>query len=203
MIRLGEEPQILSMAHSLGIHKGDPVVGIQDFCRDKVHHLLEGAIRPVHSIEDLEKLICEKLHITIIEVWTDEDLSAVIDKYARDEKELGFAGLRRDLDSDTFAALLRRLKKAANGEDRYVAIIDCRGEKGKRRFFTRWHEIAHVLTQYEQLQFPLHRSTIKKDPVEKMMDLIAGDIGFLDELFIPVLQAEIIGRDQLTFASVP
>jgi len=202
MKKLAEEPAILSMAHSLGVHEGDPVEGIKKFCREKVYHLLKGADRPIHCIEDLEMLLCEKLHITIIEVWTDDDLSAVIEKYARQEKELGFAALRADLDSETFATLLRRLKKSDSGEDRYVAIIDCRGDKGSKRFFTRWHEIAHVLTQFEQLQFPLHRSTIKKDPVEKMMDLIAGDIGFLDELFTPILQSAIVGRDRLTFAGV-
>jgi len=202
MITLADEPKILSMAHALGIHEGDPVEGIMVFCRRKVRQLLEGASHPIHSIEDLEQLICEKLNITIIEVWSEDDLSVVIEKYARQEREIGFAALRKELDSETFATLLRRLKKADNEEDRYVAIIDCRGEKGSRRFFTRWHEIAHVLTQYEQLQFPLHRSTVKKDPVEKMMDLIAGEIGFLDELFTPILKAEVIGRDQLTFANV-
>jgi hypothetical protein len=201
MITLGEEPKILSMAHSLGIHEGDPVEGIKSFCRSKVSRLISGAGRSIHSIDDLEQLICERLNITIIEVWSEADLTAVIEKYAREQKELGFAALRQDLDSETFATLLRRLKRADNGDDCYVAVIDCRGEKGVRRFFTRWHEIAHVLTQYEQLQFPLHRSTIKKDPVERMMDIIAGDIGFLDELFKPILQTELVGRGRLTFAS--
>lgn len=186
------------MAHGLGIHGEDRVAAIKRFCREKVQTLI-GGTGPVHTVEELERRVCERLNLTIIEVWSDEDLKNVIETYARGERDLAFAGLKHDLDVETFATLIRRQRKTEDNEDQYVAVIDCRGEKGARRFFTRWHEIAHVLTLFEQLELPLHRSTVKKDPVEKMMDLIAADLGFFEPLFGPVLLAEVERNSGLTF----
>ena len=132
----------------------------------------------------------------------EEPLTEVIEKYARREKEPSFGVLRRDLDDETFATLIQRKRPPGQQAYHYVAVIDCRGEKSARRFFTRWHEIAHVLTLVGQLELPLHRSTVRKDPVERMMDLIAGDIGFFEPLFQPVLDAECASERGLSFAAV-
>ncbi len=202
MIALRDEPKIISMAHTLGIHAGDTVEGIRDFCRRKVHALVAADSRAPRSIEDLEHLVCERMHLDIVEVWNDDDLTEVIEKYARREKEPSFGVLRRDLDDETFATLIQRKRPPGQQAYHYVAVIDCRGEKSARRFFTRWHEIAHVLTLVGQLELPLHRSTVRKDPVERMMDLIAGDIGFFEPLFQPVLDAECASERGLSFAAV-
>jgi hypothetical protein len=58
------------------------------------------------------------------------------------------------------------------------------------------------LTLFEQLQLPLHRSTIKKDAVEKMMDIIAGDIGFYVPLFAPLLHEHLAQKGHLTFDGI-
>ena len=201
MSALATEPKIISMAHGLGIHAGDPVEGIKRFCREKVRRLIAGH-QEIRSIEDVERIVCEKLNITIIEIWNDADLDAVIEKYARIGKDAAFAYLRKDLDFETFATLIRCRRKIGDDDDRYVAVVDCRGEKGSKRFFSRWHEIAHVLTLFEQLQFPLHRSTAKKDAVEKMMDIIAGDVGFFEPLFTPLLNDEVTAVGRITFDGI-
>ncbi len=201
MTALDDDPKITSMAHALGIHDGNRVRGIKQYCHAKVREITSGS-GPVGSVDDLERLICDKLHIEIIEIWTAEGLDALIEQRARREKDIAFAALRTDLDKITFATLIRRKRKFGETEDHYVAVVDCRGEKGARRFFTRWHEIAHVLTLFEQLQLPLHRSTEEKDGVERMMDLIAGDIGFYPPLFNPVLSRHIQKAGRLTFAVV-
>ena len=201
MSTLSQELPIISMAHALGIHQGDPVKGIRDFCCNKIRDLIAGC-GSIHSIDELEKIVCDKLNTTIIEVWSDEDLAGLIEKYCRQERDFAFAALRDDLDAETFATLIRRKARPGEKEHHYVAVIDCRGEKAAKRFFTRWHEIAHVLTMFEQLQLPLHRSTVRKDPVEKMMDLIAGDIGFYDPMFVPVFEEEMMRSGGLNFSCV-
>ena len=75
MIALRDEPKIISMAHTLGIHAGDTVEGIRDFCRRKVHALVAAGSRAPRSIEDLEHLVCERMHLDIVEVWNDDDLT--------------------------------------------------------------------------------------------------------------------------------
>jgi hypothetical protein len=201
MTALSDEPKIISMAHALGAHDGGPVNGIRKYCDLKVRAIMNDAGH-VASIHDLERLICEKLNISVVEIWTDDQLDELIEQHARREKDIAFAALRRHLDKETFATLIKRKRRTGENEDHYVAVVDCRGEKGARRFFTRWHEIAHVLTLFEQLQLPLHRSTVEKDPVERMMDLIAGDIGFFDPLFFPVLSSQVKSDGRLTFAGV-
>jgi hypothetical protein len=81
-------------------------------------------------------------------------------------------------------------------------VVDCRGDKAARRFFTRWHEISHLLTLQGQLELPLHRSTTKKNPTERLMDVIAGEIGFYEPIFNPILVEEVARAGTLTFETV-
>ena len=60
-----------------------------------------------------------------------------------------------------------------------------------RRFFTLWHEIAHLLTLTHKLEPPFHRSADVPCPLERLMDIIAGEIAFYDPIFVPQLVAEI------------
>ena len=201
MKSLSEEPKIIAMANALGLHGEDRVAEIMEYCRQKVRQLSE-RFGPISTISDVEKVVSQEFCIETIEVWSDDDVSEVKEKYGRQAKDPAFGALERELTHDTFATLIRCKRRPGQEKDEYVAVIDCRGEKGHRRFFSRWHEIAHVLTMFEQLQLPLHRSTKQKDPVEQMMDLIAGDIGFSEPLFSPVLTAKLREEGRLTFSVV-
>jgi hypothetical protein len=128
-------------------------------------------------------------------------LRNVIQKYVQLGEPI-FGTLVADLDETTFATLIERRKIDGNSRDRYVAIIDCRGQKGLRRFFTKWHEIAHLLTIQGQLELPLHRSTTNKNPTERLMDTIAGEIGFYEPIFTPILEEEFAKDGRLTFETV-
>jgi hypothetical protein len=75
-------------------------------------------------------------------------------------------------------------------------------DKKFRRFFTKWHEIAHMLTLNDQLELPFHRSTIVKDAKERLMDAIAGEIGFYEPIFLPELKKQITKTGTLTFNAI-
>jgi hypothetical protein len=107
-----------------------------------------------------------------------------------------------DTDNPTYGALLKRRNVADDATDRYVAVIDCRGNKLARRFFTRWHEIAHRLTTHADGgdTEPGYRS--EHDPIERMMDEIAGHVGFYGPLFDPVFRQASEGKPLLTFGTV-
>ena len=62
---------------------------------------------------------------------------------------------------------MKRKNVADDAPDRFVAVIDCRGSKLARRFFTRWHEIAHRLTTHadQGATEPAYRS--EQDPIER------------------------------------
>lgn len=200
MRAISSDTSIVAMANGLKLAPGDPVVQILAYCRDRIHDWMR-KYKSIQSIFDLERIACIELNLEIREIWRDEDLDDLISESV-EGGDTAFAYLKVDLNADTFATLMQRRQFNLRAPASYVAVIDCRGEKRHRRFFTRWHEIAHLLTLYTQLELPFHRSTTEKNATEQMMDLIAGEVGFLEELFSPLLENEFGESGRPTFAGV-
>jgi len=200
MPALAEHPQIVSLALSLGLPGDRSVEEVKAFCVAKVKKLI-GKGKIPDSIEEIERIVCQKLNITIVEVCNEDHIDDIIERYARQNRDPIFATIRDELRDDTFATLIRRKNRPGESGTHYVAVVDCRGDKYHRRFFTRWHEIAHVLTMVDQWELPLHRSTSNKDALETMMDIIAAEIGFFDPLFTPQVLSH-FGDGPLTIEGV-
>lgn len=101
--------------------------------------------------------------------------------------------------------MLIRLNKRKGAQCYWVAVVDCRGEKARRRFFTTWHEIVHCITAADQYELPFHRTRIRRDlidPVERLTDAIAAQLAFFDPLFAPIVEQETRIRGLLTFECV-
>jgi hypothetical protein len=200
-MKLDSEPEVIRLASELKVDSSaGAVAGIIQFCRRKLATWIRESSSGPMNPRELEALVCRKLKLVFEEVWTDADLDALVRKFVA-SGEAVFAALKFDLGAGTYAALLERQHATGLDECRYVAVIDCRGEKGHRRYFTKWHEIAHLLTLTRQLELPFHRST-DRSPTERLMDVIAGEIGFPDELLRPGLDAELAGVGRLTFPGV-
>lgn len=204
MRKLEAEPEIISMALAL---KLDPQLGsvkeILNLCRAKIAKIA-AKFGNLATLDELQSAVAAQLSVVFEEVWSDDDLTAVVKKYVA-MGEFVFADLPNQLDQDTFASLIEREQVNAGAPDRYIAVIDCRGDKAARRYFTRWHEIAHILTFVKQLELPFirHRSTkTHEDPIERLMDTIAGDVGFFDPLFTPALREELAKSRFLTFDGI-
>lgn len=196
MRKLGEESDVVQLAAGLRVDwRQNAVESIIGLCRAKISKWLEECPK-VRSIKALEELVCRKLKLVFEMVWSDEDLERIIRKYVGLGEPI-FATLKAGLNEKTFASLVERRKITGASTDRYVAVVDCRGDKATRRFFTRWHEIAHLLTLQGQLELPLNRSA--KNPTERLMDLIAGEIGFYAPIFEPILTEELAREEWLTF----
>lgn len=200
-MNLNRDPEVLAMADALHLPSSErPVEQILALCEEKIRGWLRGR-RNLPTMAELEAIVCEKLHLVIEEFHTDEELKAIIRKYIS-IGEVAFAALSVDFDDKTFATLMERSNATRHSHDRYVAVVDCRGAKAKRRFFTRWHEIAHLLTLYRQLELPLHRSRGANNSMERLMDKIAGEIGFYEPILRPVLNGEIVRNGGLTFDGI-
>jgi len=198
---LSRSPKIIAMARGLGLSADDAAQSILSFCRSRVARMVKSA-GPLQMIWDFERIVCGHLNLVIHDVCNDDELREFSLRYARDEGDSKFAALDMELERpDTFGVIYQRNTRNEAGEFQYVAFVDCRGDKALRRFFTRWHEIAHCLTTYEQFEFPFRRTNtidIEKDPVEKLMDMIAGELGFSEPLFKPVLK-RVLGSGYLSF----
>ncbi len=202
MTRLDHAPEIIDLAAELGVRGGAPVDGILDHCRRRIDGWVSEA-GGVTGIDVLESLVTRRLQMVFEEVRSDQDFDRLTEVYARGKKEFVFAGMRTkfdDSDNLTYGALVQCRNAGPSDPDRFIAVIDCRGNKLARRFFTRWHEIAHRLTTHADMPEPVYRS--EHDPIERMMDEIAGHVGFYDPLFQPAYQQASLGKPHLKFGTV-
>jgi len=185
MSRLDQEPDVVALATELGL-RGRPVEAVVRFCEERIGCWAADA-GGVGTVAALEQLVADRLQLAFEDVCSDDDLGQVIGKYVA-QGEYVFATLPDELDPTTFGLTIKRKYRRPASRDKYVAVIDCRGDKAARRFFTRWHEIAHLLVLEKELDAPVRRSA--HDPVERLMDEIAGRIGFYEPIFGPVFARE-------------
>ena len=203
-MNLNTEPKIISMANALDLNVDRPVEAIMEYCRARVAKFLRRVGRIANVIE-LQRVVCALLNLTVHEIWSDEYITRFACQYQSENEIAACAFIKTQLRPDTFGMLVQLERRTAKGERRFVAFIDCRGDKCLRRVFTLWHEIAHCLTAKDQLALPLRRTTaemIEKDPVERLTDIVAGEFAFYEPLFRPILNAEFGQTGRLTFRVV-
>jgi hypothetical protein len=177
--RLRDSPQIQKLASDLKIRStGDVIADILRFCGARIKSFMADfpdCDRPSQVLE----CVAAKLGMKFEEVRTDEDLSRIIQTYAQ-MGETGFADLEEEFRKEVYGVTIKRLKREP-WEHSQVAVIDCRKSRAAREYFTKWHEVAHLLTATSQLRLSYRRTHCaldRKDPEELMMDLIAGHFGF-------------------------
>lgn len=182
------------IARDLRLQPGtDPLESIIRHCDRQVRAFLKGL--PCATLPALLDLVANKLGTRFVEVHDDEQLDQVTDEFRR-RRESGFAQLREQLTPDVFGVTIR-LQQPRPGELRFVSIIDCRGDKAARRYFTKWHEVAHLFVLTDQARLQLFRThEIVKTPEEKIIDKIAGHYS----LYQPFIASHLRGK--LTFARI-
>lgn len=202
MTRWDQASEIVALAAQLGISTAAPVEGILEYCHRRIDGWVAEACG-ISNIDALESLVTQRLQMVFEEVRSDDDFDRITEHYARAKKDPVFASMRMrfdDGDSLTYGALVQRRNVGADDPDRFVAVIDCRGSKSARRFFTKWHEIAHRLTTHADMLEPVYRS--EHDPIERLMDEIAGHVGFYEPIFHPAYQRASQGKPHLKFGTV-
>ena len=99
--------------------------------------------------------------------------------------ETALVCLHDELADDVYGITFRRTSRKS-WERQFVSIIDCRCEKQFRSYFTKWHELDHLLmlTDQRRLKFLRTHAAVAefKDPEEALVIIIAGRIGFLARL---------------------
>lgn len=190
---------VIELAGALGVPVGDgAAAGLVGHCRRQVEDWVRRD-SSVNSIDDVDRVVCGRLGLTIEEAWTDGDLGEISRRYLMAGEPV-FACLAAQFDNQTYAVLIRRRQSCPDGKGQYVAVIDCRGRKKHRHYFSRWHEIAHMMTLPPPVGAPVHRSREDRSALERLMDMIAADLGFFEPLFGPMVAAEIRSAGGLTFA---
>ena len=175
------------MADDLGVGaSSDPVRAILEQCQQRILGFL-GDYPDCPTLTELLSLAANKLGATFEEVHSDEQLNAVRERYLH-KGERGFADLQSELSEDVFGITLRRIARK-EWEPPFVSVIDCRGDKRHRSYFTKWHELGHLLILTDQMRLSFcrtHARVDEKDPEEQLVDLIAGAAGFLPQIVKPI-----------------
>lgn len=176
--RLKNAPQIWKLARDLGLKSTlDPVNAVLHFCDQQIKTFLSD-LPGSQTPSELLDLVAQKVWTFFEIVRTDRDLLDIQEKYLV-IGEKSFVTLDSDLTDDVYGITFKRLKRQP-WEPQYVSIIDCRGDKAARSYYTKWHEIAHLLTLTDQMRLSFRRThcSTEKDPEEALMDVIAGKFAF-------------------------
>lgn len=211
MIRPNPSPEVYELARCLGIESTDPAVGIVVHCRQLADRWVSeiGGVGPsgIQDIAAFESLITRKLSMVVEEIYAESDFDRITNHYARGKSEYVFAGLRArfdDLENPAFGVLIQRNLALADDPDQFVAVVDCRedpsSEKYARRYFTKWHEIAHRMTTHRFPTDPAYRA--EDDPIETLVDAVASELGFYEPFLGPELERALANENWLTFEMI-
>jgi hypothetical protein len=186
MARIALDHHVRAVASQLGVTlRADPTALIVDRCVQRVAAWAD-ELGPVDSLEGLLDVVCEKLRLRFELLESDEDVGLIRAKYLK-ARELAFADLDREFNATTDAVVFRLRNAPEWSNVRYVAVVDGRGHKRYRIWFSKWHEVAHLLAE-PQTKFVYRRTqAFKREPVERLMDQIAGALAFYEPLFVPQL----------------
>jgi hypothetical protein len=185
------------LARDLGLRSSaEPVGKIVEYCRRKVEKLIED-FDGLDTPAEILPWLAGKLSTCFIEIHEDSDLDRIIAEYGK-KKEYAFATLEQEFSGCTEGITLR-LSRRQLWEPEFVSIIDCRGRRKLRRYHTKWHELAHLLTMTDQTRMEFRRTHEvgqEKSAEEKLVDIIAGELSFFPDFVEPYIQGEI------TFAKI-
>ena len=189
--RLNQSTKIWKLAKDLGIRTvNDPVSDILNFCEKRIKKLLKEA-SDCHSLSDFLCWVAAKLGTSFEEIHSDSDLAEIKTKYLQHGEKV-FVTLDQEL-SDEVPGITYRRSNRESWEPQFVSIIDCRGSNARKAYYTKWHEVAHLLILTDQLRLSFRRTVhlSEKDPEEVMIDIIAGKFGFYYSLIKPHINGEI------------
>ncbi len=180
--RLDSKPQIWRLAADLGLPSSvSPSRRIRDQVIKRIKQI--AAKFRCRSLNELLSAAAADVETRFEEIHSDDDLRQIQLKYL-DKGEKAFASLHEELrGAGDYAITIRRVRRE-QWEPQFVSVIDCRGDKRYRSYFSKWHELAHLLTLTPQMRLVFRRTHVDaaiQDPEETLMDLIAADVGFLPE----------------------
>ena len=153
------------------------------------------------NLSDLLEHAATSLGLEIVEVHGDHDLKSLLERIPP-TREPALARVRMELDDKTDAVVLQR-QNPEPWERRYLAVINCRSWHAHRRYFSKWHELVHLLLEGRQLRLEFRRTGVeRKHPEEILVDKVAGELAFYPPIFVPILLEELAKDRRLTFAAI-
>ena len=205
---LSDRPKVKRIAGRLGLPvHGDCAGRIQRRVLNRVARIVETF--PVESLKGLMRLVADRLSVHIERVRSNDDLDNIISRYKECSQAFPLVVREEFLSSETEGLLLGNPCRERPGERQRLALIDVRGRRQHRAYFTIWHELAHMLmlpadglgegTQFRRAPTEEQKET---DPEEHLADRIAGQLAFYEPLFRPALNESASEFGTLNFNAI-
>lgn len=206
----------MSLSNDLGVIKlardlhlpqgGDPLSVIREFAIGRVHRTIAACPVPVDDLDTLRAVVADKFRVCLEFLYRDQDIARVATEHAEFHPFLSHRLQEEFVEGDTEGITLER-HEWDPVRYRYLAVVDARGQRVSRAFFTAWHEITHLIIHPEQLPFPGFRRSpspqeAAKDPIESVVDHVAARIGFYPPLFAPILDKATRNEGGFTFRAL-
>lgn len=195
--KLNEYRQIQNLAHCLGYKfSSNPVKDILSYC-DSTLEAMMSQMPDCATLDEMLDRVANKVQTTFEIINCDNDLTVIRNRYLQ-RRELGFYDLESLFADEDDLGVTVKLLHAEEWEPQFVSVIDCRGKKAFRAYFTKWHEIAHIITTFRATDGSQvsHATASSGKPIEQLMDIIAGRLGY----HVTFTRQEIIG--QISFDAV-
>ena len=180
---LNRAPEIAKLARELGCEfTNNPFEAILHYCRERVRSLLRDY--PVATLTELLDVVAADVDTKFVEVHNNQELKEMRNYFFK-RGENGFARLNEELGPKALAITFRRLRPG-KGEPAFISVVDARGEKLFRVYFSKYHEVAHLLTLTDsdrRLKFcRTHEAVDYALPEEVLMEEIAAELGFFPDI---------------------
>lgn len=204
---VGFDHRVIRLTQSLGLPtRGDCLPQLRQHALTRIDHIVHQWPEPIVSLESLLQIVAARLSVCIEYIRTEADIARIAAERAAYALHLTKT-LRCEFVRGTSEGLLIEHENPQPGDRQYLVVVDARGERAARAYFTAWHEISHILTTPPQLELKLFRRTpaaeeMRKDPVESAVDHVAGAIAFYGPIFDPALEREVQLEGRLTFRAI-
>ncbi|NOU30072.1 MAG: hypothetical protein HOO96_19385 [Polyangiaceae bacterium] len=197
--RIDADDEVRAIARHLGIKQRH---GLGEAIRDATIGKVESTLTKLgivpSSISELREVVFHTAGLRVVRIQSDEDLQDAQKKYAPE-----LVGLPKQLElefsRDTEAVVVRRRQNDALSNNKFVALVDARGDRNRRAWFSEWHEATHTLVPDPANKLVVRRTRLERpEPVEQVIDLTAASIGFWAPIVKPVVREEVaVGEDIL------
>lgn len=207
MTELMRHPKLRQIARDLELPGSD------DALRDLREHAVERVRNMVvgwtfDTVEELRLRVADQLSVKLTFLFSDDDVHRIAAEFPNHRlRYLSFPRFleKEFLTGDTEGLLLDN-PSTVRGSRRYLAIIDARGSRAPRAYFTGWHELCHVLLcpprqrVFDGFRRTPNEAQRRKDPLESAVDHVAGLLAFWEPIFKPALISAV--GDNLTFTGI-
>lgn len=207
MVQLARDPKVVKLAKDLGLNwRGDCLSAIREHALAQIEAIKRNSPIEIGDLDTLRAMVADKFRVRLEFIREDADIERIASEHAGFHPLLRQRLLVEFVEGDTEGITLEREKWDARFFQ-YLAVVDARGERGVRAYFTAWHELAHLLVHPAQLPFPGFRRTPAaaaraKDPMESVVDHVAGRVAFHPPLFRPALDRAVAEQGSLSFEAL-